>query len=91
METPNQRDVEFVGGPFDGHVYVGAGARQIAEYVAVPVNARTLSLLDGKGEGKKGAASSVAVYQLQRTGNGWRYLFVAVAPPQDFQLESWIG
>jgi hypothetical protein len=84
--------VEFLGGPFDGHVYVPPSPSQrLTRYAALPVNESLVNVTSGlDGRGQIGA-TSIAIYVLESTRRGWRYRFQWAAPPEYFQLEDWVS
>lgn len=84
--------IEFVGGPLDGYVHpLSFPKHWIAEFVAVPINRRIISLLGGHWDAQEKPASSVAVYRLMKIGAKWRYEFLTTTTPGDFELDHWIG
>jgi hypothetical protein len=92
MTFPDNCYVEFIGGPLDGYAHAVSFPEQwIAEYIALPVNARLVSLLEGRLESDRAPATSVALYRFETQRGRPVYEFWTAAHPSDFQLENWSG
>jgi hypothetical protein len=82
--------IEFIGGPFDGHMQsVSATPDELLPSVALPVNENVLRMLDGQARGPARPTRTVAFYELQHD-NGWRYCFVQSKRAAEFDLEGWL-
>lgn len=70
--------IEFVGGPYDGH-------RQFfvvrLKHVVLPVDEQMQRFLEeNEPDAWSSTSQLVAVYELRRAAQGWRYHFVRVRP-----------
>jgi hypothetical protein len=75
-------EIEFVGGPYDGHRQVlSTPLGELAEIVALPVSRDIFRLLHGKTRGPVESITSVAVYQLEVLPTRLRHRFVGAASP----------
>ncbi len=84
--------VEFFGGPFDGHVHMIRSIEDhLAQLIAVPVNRNVIEWLSGNSGEEESQATSVAVYILESLPEGIRYSFQGTVPPELFQMEHWVG
>jgi hypothetical protein len=84
--------LQSVGGPFDGYIHRFTWPEKwMVRYVALPVNARVVSLLQREFESETGPATCVAVDSLKTERGRPRYEFLAATHPHDFQLEYWTG
>jgi hypothetical protein len=85
--------VEFVGGPFDGHVYMASfPPEELANMTYLPVNHNMFLMLEGRTPGPKAPATSVAVYELEGQDSGdWRYCFLGAMAANDVKYKSWVG
>lgn len=78
--------VEFVGGPFDGHVQAfPKEPQQLVRSVAFPINENTLPALHGEQAGAKAKTTSVAFYELCETNGIWWYHFLGAKSPQEWR------
>jgi hypothetical protein len=78
--------VEFVGGPFDGHVQAFPKAPEnLVRTVAFPINANTLPVLNGESPGPRAPTTSVAFYELCETNGVWWYHFLGSKSPQEWR------
>lgn len=84
---PRIIQIQFVGGPYDGHVQPFNDPGLI-ERLALPVHESVLLLLKGKKLGLPSAINSIARYQLQRTGDAWQYHFVELVSAKDIDFEA---
>jgi hypothetical protein len=76
--------VEFVGGPFDGHVQAFPRAPEnLVKTVAFPINANTLLVLNGEPSGPRVATTSVAFYELCETNHIWWYHFLGAKSTEE--------
>lgn len=76
--------IEFLGGPFDGHVasYSGA-ADQLPEDVLAPVSENMFRVLNGRMPEDGWPVTSMVIYERQLRGARWYYVLVgAVSPAQ---------
>lgn len=81
--TNTSYKIEFIGGPYDGYRQTLATPfGELAEIVALPVSRDIYRLLDGETRGQGVPITSVAVYQLEKSGNSWRHRFLGGASPQ---------
>ena len=76
-------DVEFVGGPYDGHQETyHTCARRLPQDVVWLVGADAFRMLDGEGHQLKidprRSLTSVALYSREPAGESFRYRFVGV-------------
>lgn len=79
--------IEFVGGPFDGHVQeVQARHDELAPCVALPFNENVMQMVAGGQRGSPIKCKTIAIYQL-RCGD--RYLFLGQRLARDFNLQDW--
>lgn len=78
--------VEFVGGPFDGHVQAfPQSPERLVKAAAFPINANTLPVLSGESAGPRAKTTSVAFYELCATGGAWWYHFVGSKSPDQWR------
>jgi hypothetical protein len=82
--------LEFIGGPLDGHVHLfSALPGDLAEMIALPINANVFRMLDGQQTGPAAPARTVAFYKLECGETEGRYHFVGSCLATDLNLESW--
>lgn len=66
--------VEFVGGPLDGHMHPFTHSPDRLAWIAgIPVSPDLLRFMNGQGDSAESPPTSVAVYQLHRDGEQFRY------------------
>jgi hypothetical protein len=88
MSQKALRAVEFIGGPFDGHVeWLSAKTGELArtgelpEHVLCYISENAFRQLHGQDATSAFSVTSVAIYALLLHGADWAYFFVkAVAP-----------
>jgi hypothetical protein len=81
--------VEFVGGPFDGHLQAFPCAPEgRVKTCAFPINANTLPVLTGEPPGPKAPITSVAYYELCVTSGVWWYHFLGSKSPEEWRQMS---
>ena len=84
--------VEFIGGPFDGHVHLASfPPDELAPLASLPVNENMFRMLENHPPRVKAPATSVAVYELQHAGGTWRYRFLGSTAASEFELQQWLG
>lgn len=82
------REVEFVGGPFDGHRQaIGRPSDGEQEVVAIPVNENVFRMLAGRPRLSRLEPTSVAVYELRRHRGEYRYYFMVSESPNAFEVK----
>ena len=82
------REVEFLGGPLDGHRQA-MHREQRHTVIAIPINPNVFRLLSGRQRTRrKSPASSVAIYQLKNSAGVYRYHFVETKSPRDVEKHS---
>ena len=73
--------VEFIGGPFDGHhLTLDASERKLIPLATFAVSKNVVRLLSGHSPGPVAPITSIAVYQLERTGEYALYRFLHAEP-----------
>lgn len=77
--------VEFVGGPFDGHCELLHPTERSAR-LFIPVSRAILKMLDGETANWEDPPTSMALYELEKTGTNYWYRFCYPAPPQPRSL-----
>jgi len=82
----NQYEIEFIGGPFDGHHQsLSIPVNSLAETVALPVSRNIFRLLAGYHAAPDAPATSIAIYELEIIGSQRRYYFLgATSSSQPF-------
>jgi hypothetical protein len=83
--------VQFLGGPFDGHVQAVRLPRgSLAKLVALPVSREIFQMLSGNRPAPHTPVTSEALYQLDATAHEPCYRFVRSVTPVGtrFPLES---
>lgn len=84
--------LEFFGGPLDGYTYTASfPLSELVTTMAMPVNPNVVRMLNGRHDGRKAPATSVAIYELKQYDGGWRYEYLGAATTEQFQLETWVG
>ena len=84
--------VEFMGGPFDGHVHLASfPPDELAPIASLPVNDNMFRMLDNKIPAAKCPATSVAIYELETQKGEWRYRFRGATSAREFELHHWLG
>ncbi len=68
--------IEFIGGPFDGHIESIADDDEMPPELWWMVNANVFWLLDGKPHGLRQPITSVALYNIQTRADENRYVFL---------------
>jgi hypothetical protein len=82
--------VEFIGGPFDGHSQaLSASSEELASTVALPVNDNVFRMLHGKLRGPARPSRTVALYELRRDEEAWKYYFLGSRMAAELNLENW--
>ena len=71
--------VEFVGGPFDGHCELLHSTERTAR-LFIPVSRAILKMLDGETANWEDTPTSMALYELEKTGPKYWYRFCYPAP-----------
>jgi cobyrinic acid a,c-diamide synthase len=90
MKTTRSCVIEFVGGPFDGHVqYVSLQPSELMELVTLPVNENVLRLVNGEPIGQRAAATSLATYERDLDLQSPRYYFLGSIPADQLALQNW--
>ena len=85
-----QYQIEFIGGPFDGHLQdISLAPGELAEMVLLPVNENMLRMVQGQHRGPKAVPTSVAMYSLEQHEGRWRYRYGWAASPDALQLSEW--
>jgi len=72
-------EVEFIGGPYDGHKEL-LGSGPPAEELACVVCEDVFRLLAGKDRRKHGTITSVAIYELEVDDGLFHYRFLGAIP-----------
>ena len=81
------REVEFVGGPFDGHRQtIRPSSYGYREVIAIPVSENVFRALVGDPQRLNAAVSSIAVYELRKRLGVYRYHFAGARTPKEFQV-----
>jgi hypothetical protein len=74
--------IEFVGGPFDGHVQpLSLETRSLVAVALLPVSRTVFGWLEGKSTPVGTRVTSVAVYRLEVEDGHVRYRFRRALPP----------
>jgi hypothetical protein len=76
--------------PFDGHSQAFTDP-PILKRLALSVTENTLPLLEGKPLGAASPITTVARYQLRKSGGGWEYQFVESVTAEGIDLEGMSG
>ncbi|MCA9125061.1 MAG: hypothetical protein H6822_02620 [Planctomycetaceae bacterium] len=83
------REVEFVGGPFDGHRQtIRLSKEDCQQAIVIPVNENAYRRLAGLSPVPNAGASSYAVYELRKRDREYCYYFTVSKPPSEFEKES---
>lgn len=77
------REVEFIGGPLDGHRQPMTAKAQV-EAFAIPVNENVHRMLVGAKHANALPTSSIAIYELRKRDGQYRYDFVEAKSPKEF-------
>lgn len=81
--------VQFIGGPFDGHVQaVRIRPCDLAKLVALPVSREIFQTLAGDRPAPETLVTSEALYQLESTRNSPCYRFLKAIAPVPTQTGS---
>ena len=80
--------VEFIGGPFDGHVIWFA---ETPLFISLPVNENMCLALEGKPSGTPVPMTSIAVYEQEEHTGKLCYVYRCSFPPGQIRAESWRG
>jgi hypothetical protein len=90
--TIRETAIEFVGGPLDGfHCRLACDPKRFGDVIAMPVNRNVIRSLGGEAPGRRGPATSAAIYILSEEASGRRYLFFGPSPVDRFEFQSWAG
>jgi len=74
--------IEFVGGPFDGHVQpLSLETRSLVAVALLPVSRTVFAWMEGKSNPFGTRATSIAVYHLEIEEGHVRYQFRRALPP----------
>lgn len=79
--------IQFVGGPFDGHVQP-FGDPGLIQQLSLPVNENMLPLLKGEKLGPSSPINSLARYRLRQVGDDWKYEFVELISAKEIDFEA---
>ncbi len=81
--TPPQRSIEFIGGPFDGHIeQVSSDYEQLPADLLCLVNENVFRLIGGQEPLPDRSFTSVAIYQRQPSNGRCVYLFIEALATQ---------
>jgi hypothetical protein len=79
--------IEFMGGPYDGHVQkVLLEATELAAVALLPVSRTVYAWLEGHPHPPQTRVTSVAVYEFDATGDGCRYRFARALDPAQTEI-----
>ena len=82
------QDVEFVGGPFDGHRQsIRLSTTEEQEVIAIPVHEKVLRQLAASPPVCSAFVTSVAIYELRQCKRKYHYQFLSANAPRDYDLE----
>ena len=84
MSQKSQNIIEFVNGPFDGHLEIlSTRAAELPETLVCYISENVFRLMNGETQRSRYSITSVAFYRRARRSTGWVYSFAgAVAPDQ---------
>ncbi len=85
--TPRIVQIQFVGGPYDGHVQA-FGDPGLLNHLSLPVSENILPLLKGEMLGPSTPINSLARYALRKVGDDWQYQFVELMSAKEFDFEA---
>lgn len=79
--------VEFIGGPFDGHVQrVSLNLEDMAEVALLPVSRAIYGWLHGQAKPPRARVTSMAEYHLELAGSECRYRFKRSLAPAESSI-----
>jgi hypothetical protein len=82
--------IEFINGPFDGHLEL-VPSRSLPENIVCFVSENVFRMLEGRPRLSKSRFTSVAVYQRQSRSERMVYCFAGAVAPQAIRLEPALG
>lgn len=79
--------IEYIGGPFDGHVEVFAVPdAQLPQDLIFFVSSDGSKILDGRRVRRRHSVTSIALYERQRRCGSWNYGFVGAISPKSLGI-----
>ncbi len=82
-------EVEFVGGPFDGHRQATrASSGNWQDVIAIPVNGNVFRIMAGSPGASQSPVNSFALYELRKHEGDYCYHFVGRKSPKEFGVEN---
>ena len=85
MSNPDEMTIEFVGGPFDGHMETRSIDETWPSNIVWLVSDNVFRLLRGESHQLDAPITSVAVYQWVQRETGWQYVFAAAMSPESLR------
>ncbi|MGB7343304.1 MAG: hypothetical protein WBD20_03770 [Pirellulaceae bacterium] len=89
-ELPAEFDIEFLGGPLDGHRETISRNRFacMPDWIEIPISRAQFDLLEGIEPKSYSVPTSVAVYDLVRVAAQWRFRFRQQVPARRMRDRS---
>ena len=88
MSKPLPASIEFINGPFDGHVeLVSSSVERLPGSIVCYVSENVFRLFEGLCRLPSSAFTSVAVYQREDRGDRTTYRFAGAIAPEAMKLE----
>ncbi|KAA5547307.1 hypothetical protein FYK55_02615 [Roseiconus nitratireducens] len=78
--------IEFIGGPFDGHVEaLVRSPEELPELLVTHVNQNVFRLFEGADPVSCRCPTSVVFYRRQQTDDGWVFRFGGAVAPRELK------
>lgn len=88
MHPDCQTTVEFVGGPFDGHVEsYSDSTRKPPEFLLFCITENAFRFIHGRKPKHNPTPTSIAIYGRYRRGDRWVYDFLQAVAPDGVEIE----
>ena len=86
--STQQKVIEFIGGPLDGHLEpLAVTVDRLPEKIVCYISANVFHLLGGEQYEHENVVTSLVVYRREHQRNKWSYAFAGSFPPHEVTRE----
>ncbi|WP_145385491.1 hypothetical protein [Stieleria neptunia] len=87
--STQQKVIEFLGGPLDGHLEpLAVTAERLPEKIVCYISANVFHLLEGEPHEHENVVTSLVIYRRENQKSKWSYAFAGSFAPRDVTRES---